>query len=145
MTTGRHPHCIRWNSAICQSPTWTAFEQVAHVKTGEPFICCKQCLKHLKHPTTNNSGMTALKKHTESSACRRKRKPGSQPLLDAMLKVVSSTQPPGSGEIIDSMLICISETIERQRRQLHQTIYTASLGRAIGPIAGFNQRVLSIG
>lgn len=94
MTIGRHPHCVRWNSSVRHSPTWSAFEQVAHVKTGEPFICCKQCLKLLKHPTTNNSGMTAPKKHTESSNCRRKRKPGSQPILDAMLTSVRSPIPP---------------------------------------------------
>lgn len=65
---GRKQH-IRWDGRH-QSKCWNHFDQVAQIKTGEPKVICKICLRTLIHPQMSRQGTSTMNKHTSGVNCR---------------------------------------------------------------------------
>jgi hypothetical protein len=68
---GERPH---WDKKGYTSELWHNFDQVAHIKTGQPKAICKACHQIVDHPVTPNKkgtkyGTNALKRHTKAK-CR---------------------------------------------------------------------------
>jgi hypothetical protein len=68
---------IRWGEGTKSSDIWSHYQQVALIKTGEPFVQCNYCQQALSHPSAGekNTGTTKLKNHLATKDCIRKRDP----------------------------------------------------------------------
>lgn len=59
---------IRWDGKK-KSDVWERFDQVAHEKTGEPKVKCKQCHAIIVHPNHHRAGSSPMKGHLTTSTC----------------------------------------------------------------------------
>ena len=87
---GEHPH---WDKRGYTSELWQFFNQVAHIKTGQPKAICKACSQIVDHPVTPNKkgtkyGTNALKRHTKAK-CRGAGPASEQNIQDLWKKAVS--------------------------------------------------------
>lgn len=55
-----------------KSEVWDHFHQVAHEKTGEPKVMCKNCFCTLVHPQYQRAGSSPMKGHLKTTLCRSK-------------------------------------------------------------------------
>lgn len=79
---------LQWDGRKQNTDLWSQFEQVAHYKTGEPRVMCKNCGKVLGHPSFGKpgtrNGTSTLRRHQNS--CRREIKQGKQPKIQHLIQ-----------------------------------------------------------
>lgn len=64
----------RWNSAARTGSVWNHFREVAHLRTGRPYVYCLNCGNLLTHPSAGSKGDIGTKhllNHLRSQACLR--------------------------------------------------------------------------
>jgi hypothetical protein len=79
---------IRWDGKK-KSDIWERFDQVAHEKTGEPKVMCKQCHATIVHPNHHRAGSSPMKGHITTSACRSKPRPTKRRIDQLLRDLVS--------------------------------------------------------
>lgn len=102
---GRKKH-IRWDGRH-QSKCWKHFDQVAQIKTREPKVMCKRCLKTLIHPQISRQGTSTMNKHTSGVNCQNVAgSAGKQKgIKDAMRNAVSTTPKQTSAKL--RLILCL--------------------------------------
>ncbi|KAJ6090678.1 hypothetical protein N7499_003392 [Penicillium canescens] len=53
------------------SDGWRSFHQVAHTRTGDPRILCKECGQLLDHPSRKGNGTTPMTRHLKGAKCQK--------------------------------------------------------------------------
>lgn len=71
-----------------KSEVWDHFHQVAHERTGEPKVMCKNCFCTLVHPQYQRAGSSPMKGHLKTTSCRSK--PVSGKRIDQLIQQMVS-------------------------------------------------------
>jgi hypothetical protein len=53
-----------------KATAWEGFEQVAHERSGQPKVMCKDCKGTLVHPAPKRAGTSSLQHHSNQGGCR---------------------------------------------------------------------------
>jgi hypothetical protein len=82
-----------WGSHKCKADMWDAFQECAHIVTGEPAIASMACHRVLGHSSVRDKGNTSLNHHfTTSCAKQPYRGQDKQLLLSELLRKLSDAQ-----------------------------------------------------
>jgi hypothetical protein len=73
-----HPN---WGSKKRSAEIWDAFDECAHMSTGEPAMACKACHKVFCHPSIRAKGNSLFENHMTSTCTIRSREGQAAQLL----------------------------------------------------------------
>jgi hypothetical protein len=82
------------------SDGWRSFHQVAHTRTGDPRILCKECGQLLDHPSRKGNGTTPMTRHLKGAKCQ---KLASHASKTGNLKELFDLQVSSTGDTIGSI------------------------------------------